>query len=80
MRTVELPLPFCSLGQLAGLLGVPSWRVARLFELRILPEVPRLGRQRAIPRTWIPQVIDALRARGWYPTPAQERQGVHDAK
>jgi len=50
---------------LGDVLCVHSWRIARLFELGILPEPPRVGRQRAIPKSMIPEIIDALRARGW---------------
>ena len=72
-------LPFYSTGQLAVFLGVPVWRVARLFELGVLQEPARLGRQRAIPRASVPHVIDALRQRGWYPV-ADSRQGVAHAE
>lgn len=58
-------LPFVSVGDLAETLGVQSWRIARLFELGILPEPPRTGRRRMIPKCWVPKVVDALRERGW---------------
>jgi hypothetical protein len=57
--------PYLSLGELADSLGVQSWRIARLFELGVLPEPPRIGRQRAIPKGEVPAVVDALRKRGW---------------
>jgi hypothetical protein len=62
-------VPYLSLGELADTLSVQSWRIARLFELGILPEPPRIGRQRCIPKAMVPQVVDALRARGWLPEP-----------
>ena len=42
------PPPYLSLGELGDLLGVQSWRIARLFELGILAEPPRIGRRRLI--------------------------------
>ncbi len=60
-------LPFASIGDVADLLGVQSWRVARLFELGILPEPPRSGRRRLIPKSMVPEIVDALRERGWLP-------------
>ena len=58
-------LPYVSIGDLADTLSVQSWRIARLFELGILPEPPRIGRRRMIPKSMIPQIVDALRSRGW---------------
>jgi len=57
--------PYLSLGELAELLSVQSWRIARLFELGILPEPDRVSGRRLIPKTMVPEVVDALRARGW---------------
>jgi hypothetical protein len=57
--------PFLSLGEVADLLSVQSWRIARLFELGILPEPVRVSGRRMIPKDSIPQIVDALRARGW---------------
>jgi hypothetical protein len=54
----------------AKLLGVEPWRVRRLFELRVLVEPPRLGGQRAIPRSMIADIAVALRERGWAGTVA----------
>ncbi len=59
--------PYLSLGELADLLSVQSWRIARLFELEILPEPSRVSGRRLIPKTIVPQVVDALRERGWLP-------------
>jgi hypothetical protein len=56
---------FLSLGELADLLSVQSWRIARLFELEVLPEPERIAGRRMIPKEMIPQIVDALRARGW---------------
>jgi len=60
-------VPYVSLGELGDTLGVQSWRIARLFELGILSEPPRIGRRRLIPKSMVPQIVDALRARGWLP-------------
>ena len=53
--------PYLSLGELADLLTVQSWRIARLYELGILPEPERLGGRRMIPKATVAQVVDALR-------------------
>jgi hypothetical protein len=58
-----------STGDVAELLGVAPWRVRRLFEDGDLPDPPRIGLARAIPRESIPAIIDALRARGWLQEP-----------
>lgn len=59
--------PYLSLGELADLLSVQGWRIARLFELGLLPEPDRVSGRRLIPKTMVPQVVDALRGRGWLP-------------
>jgi hypothetical protein len=51
--------------EVADLLGVETWRVRRLFQDRTLPEPGRFAGKRAIPRTQLVAIIDALRARGW---------------
>lgn len=51
--------------ELAELLGTDTWRVRRLFESGSIPEPPRFGGKRAIPREMIPDVAIALRERGW---------------
>ena len=53
--------------ELAELLGVPAWKIRRLFEERCLAAPLRIGRNRAIARESIPEVVDALRRRGWLP-------------
>ena len=56
-----------TIGELGDMLGVQSWRIARLYELGVLPEPARVGGRRLIPRSEIPTIIDALRERGWFP-------------
>ena len=56
---------FFTTGDLARLLGTKMWRVRRLFEDGTLPEPDRFAAKRAIPRESIPEIVDALRARGW---------------
>ena len=65
------PIPFVTLGELGDTLGVQSWRIARVFELGLVPEPPRVGRRRMIPKELIPDVIDALRFKGWLPPAAR---------
>ena len=63
------PIPYLSLGELGDMLGVQSWRIARLFEVGLVPEPPRIGRRRLISKSAIPEIVDALRSRGWLPEP-----------
>ena len=56
-----------STGDMAELLGTQTWRIRRLFEAGDIPDPPRIGLARAIPRESIPAIVDALRARGWLP-------------
>jgi len=53
--------------ELNDALGTQAWRIARLFELGIVPEPPRSGGRRLIPKSMAPVVMDALCARGWVP-------------
>ncbi len=52
-------------GELGDLLGVQSWKIARLFELGIMREPPRVGGRRLIAKSLVPQVVESLRLRGW---------------
>ena len=54
-----------STADVARLLGVPTWKVRRLYEDQTLPEPPRVGNQRAILRESIPRIAMALQQRGW---------------
>jgi len=60
-------IPYITLGELGDTLGVQTWRIARVFELGMVPEPPRLGRRRLIPKEMIPDIVDALREKGWLP-------------
>lgn len=59
---------------IADLLEVETWRVRRLFEDGTLREPPRLGNQRAIPKSMLPAIIDRLRERGWLHQPCMGDQ------
>ena len=72
MATTVTTIPYVGLGELGDTLNVQSWRIARLFELGVLPEPPRLGRIRLIPKSMIPQIVDALRDRGWLSSDTRE--------
>ena len=61
----------------SGELGVQAWKISRLFELGVLNEPARVDGRRLIPRAMIPEVIDALRARGWLPM-EECRNRCHD--
>jgi hypothetical protein len=57
-----------SAGELGDLLGVQSWRIARCFELGLVPEPPRVGGRRLIAQSLVPDIVAALRERGWLPS------------
>ena len=61
---------YVTTGDLGDTLGVQSWRIARLFEMGVLPEPSRIGGRRLIPKSMIPEIVDALRNRGWFPDAA----------
>lgn len=63
-----------SVGELGDLLGVQSWRIARLFESGAVPEPPRIAGRRVIDSALVPIIVDALRDRGWIPA----REGEAD--
>jgi hypothetical protein len=76
--TLTKTLPYVTTGELGDNLGVQAWRIARLFELGVLPEPQRIGGRRLIPRSAIPSVIDALRDRGWLePTDVDDPNVIH---
>jgi hypothetical protein len=55
---------FFTVPDVAELLSVEPWRVRRLFEDKTLAEPPRLGIQRAVPRSMIPLIATELQKRG----------------
>jgi len=57
--------------EVGEILGVAEWQVRRLFETRTLPEPGRFAGKRVIPRSRLPEILDALRARGWLPQPEE---------
>ena len=58
---------FLTTRDIAELLGVEPWRIARLFETGALPEPKRFAGRRAVPSELLPTIVDALRARSWLP-------------
>lgn len=60
-----------STADVGELLGVPTWKVRRLFEDGTLPDPPRIGRQRAITRPMISPIAQELNRRGWLPADRQ---------
>lgn len=63
--------------ELADFLGTAEWRIRRLFQSRAISETTRFAGKRAIPRERIPEIVDALRQRGWLGNgcPAPKREG-----
>ena len=61
--------------ELADLLGSRTWRVRRLYEDGTLPEPDRFVGKRIIPRESIPEIVDALRSRGWLPESQTRKSG-----
>jgi hypothetical protein len=53
--------------QVGELLNVEPWRIRRLFESGTLPEPERFAGRRVITGAMVPQIVDALRVRGWLP-------------
>ena len=51
--------------EVAEFLDTDTWRIQRLFEDKDVAEPPRFAGKRCIYGTQIPQIVDALRARGW---------------
>jgi len=64
MSLTKVP-PYVTTGELGDILGVQAWRIVRLFELGAQSEPQRIGGRRLIPRSMIPEIVDALRNRGW---------------
>ena len=58
---------YLTTGEFGDALGIQAWRIARLFELGVVPEPQRIGGRRLIPKSLIPAIVDALRERGWLP-------------
>lgn len=53
--------------EVADLFSTQTWRVRRLFEDGTLPEPARFAGKRAIPRSLLSPIVEALRRRGWIP-------------
>lgn len=54
-----------STSEIAAMLGIPLWRVQRVFELKLVPEPDKVGGRRVVSSRDLPLIIDALRSRGW---------------
>ena len=46
---------------------VYEWQVRRVFELGMLPEPQKFANKRVIVDAIIPQIVTAIRQRGWLP-------------
>jgi hypothetical protein len=57
-----------STGQLGDELRCQAWRIARIFELGLVTEPPRVAGRRIIPRSMIPDIVRALKKKGWLPS------------
>lgn len=62
---------FFTTAEVASLLDVDTWQVRRLFEDGTLPDPPRLGRNRMIPRGQLPEIVLALVLKGFMPPEAK---------
>ena len=65
---VGTDVDFSTSGELGDSLRVQGWRISRLYELGLLPEPPRCGGRRLIPKAHIPLIVELLRQRGWLPS------------
>lgn len=54
-----------TVGQVGDLYGIQGWKVRRLFERKLLPDVGRVGHSRVIRRRELPRIEKALRAAGY---------------
>lgn len=61
-----------STGDAAKRLGVPSWKIRRLFERGLLPPPQRAGHLRVIEASDLPKVEEALRQAGYLKQPASD--------
>jgi hypothetical protein len=52
-------------GEVAQLVGVPYWKIRALLLRKLLPEVARVGKDRAFPRAMLPEIEAACRAAGY---------------
>ena len=57
--------------------AIREWQVRRLFEDSDLSEPGRFAGKRAISASDIPQIVAALRARGWLPAEHAEPAASH---
>jgi predicted site-specific integrase-resolvase len=73
---MSVTFPFSTTGELAEELGVQGWRIARLFELGLLPEPPRCGGRRVIPEEMVPDIVALLEKKGVAP---KGKERVSDA-
>lgn len=59
------PNELMTTGEVATLFGCQSWQVARIFELKLLPEPPRVNRGRVMTRADLPKIKKKLIERGF---------------
>lgn len=62
--------------EVAELFGCREWQIRRLYEDGTLPEPCRFAGKRVIQREALPEVLDAIRARGWLPDRQCQREGT----
>jgi len=56
---------YLTLGDLGRRLGVPVWKIRRLYERGLLPAARRVGSWRVVMETDVSTVEEALRAAGY---------------
>ena len=61
----EKQMDLLSTADVARTFGVRTWQIQRLFEQGDLPEPQKFAGRRAIPRSSLPQIVDALRRHDW---------------
>jgi len=54
-----------TLGEVAAALGCQWWHVVRLYQRKLLPEPPRVGKNRVVRRQELPVVRSALKKAGY---------------
>ena len=55
-----------TVGQVAGIYGVPDWKIRRLVD-SLDADIPRAGLYRLIPRSLLGTIAIELQRQGWLP-------------
>jgi hypothetical protein len=65
-----------TLGTVARRYSLPTWKIRRLYELKLLPEPHRIGHYRVVGEADLPAIEEALRTLGYLPTEGEPVDAV----